>query len=694
MKRITLLIGIICCSLSYTNAQCPGGQVEVTIDVAVDQYGYEVYWELLPNGNNCGNGTIASGGNTNVGCGGGGAQNQNMSGYANNSTNNEGPWCLTDGSDYDIFFVDDWADGGATFTVNIEGFPVYTFTGTGSDETFTFTASGPPALDASVISIEVYDFVEAGNISITGDIKNLGTTTITSFDLSYSIDNGAAVTENISALSLAPFATYEFDHSTTWTANTAATYSLKVWVNNVNGAGDDDDISNDDMTKTVTIIEPIPNIMSSYTSDTITLSYDMIGTSSDQVSKPQDLDFHPNGELWVVNRGIGGDVSGGGGTTVTFTDPGGTGQSSLYRKDQNSKHFMNSPTGVAFSLNGNFSTSPGMYDANFGNGSPFTGPALWSSDPLVYAQPSGGNGSHLDMLHASSYAMGIAHETGNVFWIFDGNNNDIVRYDFASDHGPGNTDHGDGKIRRFTGMSVSRIDDVIGSHMELHKSSGWLYIVDNGNQRVLRLDINSGSVGGTPSYGPWETLAEYKNVDGATWETVVDSGLVEPSGIDVVDDRMIVTDHATGDIIIYDISSMPAVEIKRIVTGNPGIMGTVIGPEGRIWYVNYTMNEVIKIEPSDIITTPPPLAIDEANSGGKFSMYPNPSNGQVTINIGSVQSSTALLIVQDMFGKTVFESRAKNGSMTLNLSDYAAGIFMISLEDNGSLTTERLVIQK
>ena len=221
-----------------------------------------------------------------------------------------------------------------------------------------------------------------------------------------------------------------------------------------------------------------------------------------------------------------------------------------------------------------------------------------------------------------------------------------------------------------------------------------MYIVDNGNQRVLRLDINSGSVGGTPSYGPWETLAEYKNVDGATWETVVDSGLVEPSGIDVVDDRMIVTDHATGDIIIYDISSMPAVEIKRIVTGNPGIMGTVIGPEGRIWYVNYTMNEVIKIEPSDIITTPPPLAIDEANSGGKFSMYPNPSNGQVTINIGSVQSSTALLIVQDMFGKTVFESRAKNGSMTLNLSDYAAGIFMISLEDNGSLTTERLVIQK
>ena len=61
MKNILLLvIGIICCSPSYTNGQCPGGQVEVTIDVDVDQYGSEVYWELLPTGNNCGIGTVFS----------------------------------------------------------------------------------------------------------------------------------------------------------------------------------------------------------------------------------------------------------------------------------------------------------------------------------------------------------------------------------------------------------------------------------------------------------------------------------------------------------------------------------------------------------------------------------------------------------------------------------------------------------
>ena len=99
MKRIALLIGIICSSLSYTNAQCPGGQIEVTIDVAVDAYGYEIYWQLLPNGNNCGNGPVFTGGNTAVGCSGGGDQNQIPGGYGNNSTTTEGPWCLTEGAD-------------------------------------------------------------------------------------------------------------------------------------------------------------------------------------------------------------------------------------------------------------------------------------------------------------------------------------------------------------------------------------------------------------------------------------------------------------------------------------------------------------------------------------------------------------------------------------------------------------------
>ena len=108
-----------------------------------------------------------------------------------------------------------------------------------------------------------------------------------------------------------------------------------------------------------------------------------------------------------------------------------------YKQDGNAWHFMSLPTGIAMSDNGNFATSNGVYDANHDGGSPFTGPTLWSSDMSIYAEPSGGNGSHLDMLHESPYCQGIASETLNRFWVVDGNLGDIVMYDFKADHGPG-----------------------------------------------------------------------------------------------------------------------------------------------------------------------------------------------------------------------------------------------------------------
>jgi hypothetical protein len=69
-------------------------------------------------------------------------------------------------------------------------------------------------------------------------------------------------------------------------------------------------------------------------------------------------------------------------------------------------------------------------------------------------QPSGGNGSHLDMLHGSPFSMGIAHEVDNVFWVCDDWNKDIVRYDFVGDHGPGNDDHSDAIVNRYENIGI------------------------------------------------------------------------------------------------------------------------------------------------------------------------------------------------------------------------------------------------
>ena len=86
-------------------------------------------------------------------------------------------------------------------------------------------------------------------------------------------------------------------------------------------------------------------------------------------------------------------------------------------------------------------------------------------------------------------------------------------------------------------------------------------------------------------------------MENADWEIFIDQGLDKPSGIDMYDDRLVVSDYATGDIIFYDISMSPPNEIGRIHTENQNnIMGIKIDSNQKIWYVNHEENNVIRID--------------------------------------------------------------------------------------------------
>jgi len=354
---------------------------------------------------------------------------------------------------------------------------------------------------------------------------------------------------------------------------------------------------------------------------------------------------------------------------VKVESPGVVGQTSLKQQDGNAYHFMSLPSGIAFSNNGNFATSTSVLDANH-NGGSFTGPSLWSSDPLIYAvdHGPGTNGSHLDMLHESPYSMGIASEKDNVFWVYDDYSNDIVMYDFDEDHGPGNSYHDDGRVLRYQGMGISAINHTIVNHLVLDKNKKWLYFVDGGNQRVLRLDITTGTTNGAPSWGPQETLAEYQKMTGFTWEEVVTTGLVQPAGIDIIDDKLVVTDHSNGDIVFYDVNTIPAIEIGRIQTNEPGIMGAVIGPYGKLWYANATLNKVVKIEPSTII-----LAEDEIELETNINIFPNPVS-----NILFLTQLAEQVMVFDVSGKLVLQH--KNQVKQIDVSQLKKGIYFIDMD--------------
>lgn len=543
--------------------------------------------------------------------------------------------------------------------------------------------SVPPDSDAGLTGLKFLPYGEESiPVPISGTIVNNGLSPITTMEVSYAINGGSKSLTHFHGIVIQPFQTYTFHLSTPWEPQTSGMHEVSVEIESVNGKADEDP-SNNVMTF---VTEIFPHVVTANRIDEF-LSTDpvftTIATSSEGLDKPTDLDYFPilaKNQLWVVNE----RVENSGGSTTTIYDAGTPDQVILNRTDGNAWHFMALPTGLAFSNNFNFATSTGIKDANHGNGT-FTGPSLWSSDSLIYAQPSGGNGSHLDMQHASPHCMGIASEVDNVFWVTDGYNGSVVRYDFQQDHGPGNDDHSDGIVRRYTEIAFKK-DDVIPSHLVLDESKKWLYVVDNGNDRVVRLDINTGSVvTSLPLIN--EPLAEHSEMGGVSWEVILDS-LVRPSGIEIIDNRLLVGDYSTGDIIIYDIDNDFA-ELGRIATEQEGLTGIKIAPDGSIWYTNRLENTVVRVEPGEV------SSIDENTWIEEIHIDPNPTTGIIFIEMPEFDFEEEIkLQLTDINGKKLVSLDRVSNHHALDLTSMPDGIYMLSLWSKAFHTTRKIVLSK
>ena len=191
------------------------------------------------------------------------------------------------------------------------------------------------------------------------------------------------------------------------------------------------------------------------------------GTESDGLFKPRDLDFHTlpgrTNELWIINENSASFDSNFGGSTVTFYNAGSDIQWADYRKDSYSGHFMHTASAIAFSDNGGFANTLDVQDANGNPNGYFSGCTLWDSDTSIYARVNQNGpllGSHWDMVHQSPFSVGIAAESENVYWLFDGYHSTIVKYDFQEphpDHEHGGEDHTDGIVYRYDEIKTNEM---------------------------------------------------------------------------------------------------------------------------------------------------------------------------------------------------------------------------------------------
>jgi outer membrane protein assembly factor BamB len=220
------------------------------------------------------------------------------------------------------------------------------------------------------------------------------------------------------------------------------------------------------------------------------------------------------------------------------------------------------------------------------------GPVLWSTDLNVFGEENPiGLGSHLDMTHETPFCVGIAWDTANVYWVFDGNKGNLVRNDFARDHGIGQDEHFDHIIHRFTEPEVERVEEAPG-HLVLDHATNRLYAADTGNGRVVWLDTTGGQEGDnlrTNDPGAVEFSWE-----GAEWGEV-SADFEAPGALALHDGHLYVGDWGTGVITELELDGT-VVRTLDTGFGAEALYGIEVGPDDKLWVIDVATG-VYRIDP-------------------------------------------------------------------------------------------------
>jgi hypothetical protein len=309
-----------------------------------------------------------------------------------------------------------------------------------------------------------------------------------------------------------------------------------------------------------------------------------------QVLNSTDLGFDPTNPetLWVVNYK---DDS-----VFVVTRPGQADMEWERIKDPAASHFMNAPPALAFGdVLPQYGQTFGVCGDSDNGGNDFMGPALFSSNLDVFAtqNPDTGLGSHLDMLHSTSYCRGIAFAGNNTYFLFNSDKGSIDKYLFHAEHAPGEDDHSDGEIYRYGSSTVTGVDGIP-SHVVYDPASMLLYIADTGSGRVLALDTMSGTEGSSFS---GNEPANRTRIDDAVFSDVVAQGTLEsPAGIELHQDLLYVSDNAQSRFYAFDLQGSL---VRTLDTGLPAgsLAGFTFGPDGKVYFVDMLTSRVHRVDP-------------------------------------------------------------------------------------------------
>lgn len=155
-----------------------------------------------------------------------------------------------------------------------------------------------------------------------------------------------------------------------------------------------------------------------------------------------------------------------------------------------------------------------------------------------------------------------------------------------------------------------------------------------------------------------------------------------------------VTFSATGvfeDNTNYDIADGADVTVARVSFGDENLIGANI-PAGTSSVIGLggEFNGTYQILPRYVSDVEGASLSVDSFTASTFNMYPNPvSNG--FLNITSASNEAITVTIYDILGKRVLNSEVENN--TLNVSSLNAGIYVLNINQNGNISTKKLIIK-
>ncbi|MCF6213610.1 MAG: T9SS type A sorting domain-containing protein [Flavobacteriaceae bacterium] len=114
-----------------------------------------------------------------------------------------------------------------------------------------------------------------------------------------------------------------------------------------------------------------------------------------------------------------------------------------------------------------------------------------------------------------------------------------------------------------------------------------------------------------------------------------------------------------------------------VVAGNDPPGGGTTTVDTQVAFTNYVVGGVLAVNNNQLLN---------------FSMYPNPSDGQVTLQLPS-DANKAQVSVFDYLGKSLIQKQISTSNNTIDVSNLSAGIYFVRIQTGSKVGTKKLVVR-